>query len=81
MLAGGTAHSGEDAHVGAAAAQIGLMCLRISFSEGGGIAPQQRLRPHDHAGDAEAALRRLLGDEGPLQRTGIVNCAKTLRAS
>ena len=33
-----------------------------------GIPLQQRLRPHHHAGDAVAALRRLLLDEGALDR-------------
>ena len=33
-----------------------------------GLALEQRLRPHDHPGDAVAALRRLLVDEGALHR-------------
>jgi hypothetical protein len=36
------------------------------------------LRPHHHAGDAIAALRRLLLNEGALQRPGIFHRAKPL---
>ena len=46
------------------------MCARISASLGFGVALEQRLRAHDHAGDAVAALRGLLVDEGVLQRPG-----------
>ena len=54
--------------MGAAAAQIRLQLgadLRIGRL---GVFPQQRLRPHHHAGDAVAALRRLLFHEGALDR-------------
>ena len=39
---------------------------RISASLGFGVRLEQRLRAHDHAGDAVAALRGLLLDEGAL---------------
>ena len=68
IVAGGAAHGGEDAHVRAAAAEVGAHVLADLLVRGCRIASQQRLRAHDHAGDAVAALRRLLVDEGPLQR-------------
>ena len=47
-------------------------------SEAAGSRLQQRLRPHHHAGDAVAALRRLLGDEGLLHRAGRLDRAEPL---
>jgi hypothetical protein len=36
------------------------------------------MRGHDHPGDAIAALRRLLSDEGRLQRMRMIGRAETL---
>ena len=44
--------------------RLGASWARISSSVGRGVALEQRLGAHDHAGDAVAALRRLLGLEG-----------------
>jgi hypothetical protein len=40
-------------------------------------ARQQGLRAHHHPGDAIAALRRLLLDEGALYRAGLIRRAET----
>src|SRR5438128_1017294 len=39
-------------------------------------AVEQRFGQHDHAGDAVAALRRLLGDESGLQRVRVLGGAE-----
>src|SRR5690242_11617129 len=44
-----------------------------------GILPQQRRRAHQNAGDAVAALHRLLGNESPLQRVWVVGIAEALQ--
>ncbi len=54
--------------MGAAAAQIRLQLGADLLVGRLGIPLQQRLRPHHHAGDAIAALRRLLFHEGALDR-------------
>src|SRR4051794_35621747 len=68
----------DDAVMGAAAAEIGgkrgahfvLQRVRVALEQIG--------RGHDHAVDAIAALRRLLFDEGGLQRMRILDRAETL---
>ena len=52
------------------AANLGIRRRRILL--------QQRLGAHDHSGDAITALRRLLVDEGALQRAGILDRAQSL---
>ena len=72
----GAQHRGDDAIVGAAAAEIagqrlahvGLGRLRLAV--------EQFLGRHDHAVDAVAALRGLLVDEGLLQRMRLVDRAE-----
>jgi len=63
----------------AAAAQIWAHVLADLFVGRRAIAIEQRLRPHDHAGDAKAALRRLLIDERALEGGWIVECAEALQ--
>ena len=62
--------------MGAAAAQIWLHPAADFGISGRRVAVEQRLRAHYHAGDAIAALRRLLIDEGLLQRARLVFRAK-----
>ena len=69
---GGAAHRAQDAHVGAAAAEVGRQMGADLLLGRARVALEQRLGAHDHAGDAVAALRRLLGLEGVLQRAGLV---------
>ena len=72
----------QDAHVRAAAAQVGLQRRAdLGVRRRCGLFSQQRLRPHDHAGDAVAALRGLLFDEGALHRAGLVDACRAPRAS
>ena len=60
----------------AAAAQIGLhRCANIRVGRIV-ILLQQALRPHDHAGDAVSALRRLFVDECALQRPRVFDRAE-----
>src|SRR5262249_46226871 len=62
----------------AASAQIGFH-MRADLCLGGRRLPiKQGLRAHDHTGDAVAALRRLLVDEGLLQSPRLLRCAKPL---
>ena len=51
--------------------RLGARWARTSSSVGRGVALEQRLGAHDHAGDAVAALRRLLGLEGDRQQAGL----------
>ena len=62
--------------------RLGAMCARSSASVGRWLALEQRLRPHDHAGDAVAALGGLLGLESLAERAGLAVLAQALeRAS
>ena len=64
--------------MGAAAAQIEFeLGADLRFGRFG-VPLQQGLRPHHHAGDAVAALRRLLVDEGLLQLAGPLGRAEAL---
>ena len=58
--------------------RLGAMWSRISASVGGRVGVQQRLGAHHHAGDAVAALRRLLVDEGTLHQARRVGRAQSL---
>src|SRR5438132_5287562 len=62
----------------AATAEVRLQRLPDVGIRGVGLCLEQRLRPHHHAGDAIAALRRLLLDEGFLHRPWIVDRAQAL---
>src|SRR5688572_18932723 len=53
----------HDADVGPAAAQVRLQVAADVGLARVAVRSEQRLRAHDHAGDAKAALRRLLVDE------------------
>src|SRR4029453_1182584 len=57
---------GEDAAVPGAAAEVAGDGLAQGQLVGVGLAVQQVVDGHDHAGDAEAALHRPLLDKGPL---------------
>ena len=71
----------EDAHMRAAAAEVRLH-VRPDVGVGGiDVLPEQCLRAHHHAGDAIAALRRLLLDECPLHGAGILDRAEPLDGS
>ena len=76
---GGAMHRAQDAHMGAAAAEIRLHLGADLLVGRLGISPQQRLRPHHHAGDAVAALRRLLFHESALDRRRRLDGAETLQ--
>src|SRR5271155_2075333 len=65
-------HGAQNAHMAAAAAQIGFEPGANLGVAGMRISLQQRLRPHHHAGNAVTALRRLRLDEGLLDRRGLV---------
>src|SRR5262249_37548084 len=60
----------KDAHMCAAAAQIGLHVTADLIVGQVGIFLQQRLRAHDHSGNAIATLRRLLVNESLLKCAG-----------
>ncbi len=70
MVAAARRTAAQDAHVGAAAAEVDRHAradLRLARVR---VALQQRLGAHHHAGDAVAALGGLLVDEGALHRAG-----------
>ena len=68
----------DDAVVGAAAAEIaGERLAHVGFGRLR-LAVEQLLGRHDHAVDAVAALRRLLVDEGLLQRVRLLERAEPL---
>ena len=76
---GGPVHRAQDAHMGAAAAEMRFQFgpnLRVGRL---GVFLQQRLRPHHHSGNAVAALRRLLFHEGALDRRGRIDRAQTFK--
>ena len=52
--------------------RLGIMWRRICVVRRRRVFFQQRLRAHDHSGDAIAALRRLLVDERTLQRARVL---------
>ena len=79
---GGAADCAQDAHVRAAAAEIGLHVRGGSRRRSApGCARSSACARMIMPGDAIAALRRLLVDEGLLQRAGIVRRARAPRAS
>ena len=67
MAVGDALHRTDDAHMGAAAAQIAVQRLLDVVARRMRIPVEQRLRGHDHATDAVAALGGLLVDESLLQ--------------
>src|SRR6266540_7412982 len=68
-------HRANDARVGAAAAKVvGERRTHVRLARPR-IAIEQLFRRHDHATNAVAALRRLLLDEGTLQRMRLVERA------
>src|SRR5215510_4675665 len=76
--AGRALDSGQDAHVGAAAAEIvGERLANVGVARLA-VAREQRHRFHDHAIDAVAALRRLCIDEGLLHRMRPLRRAQAL---
>src|SRR5262245_37232441 len=75
-FAGRAQHGRDDAVVGAEAAEISGKSHADILHGRYRISIDQRLRRHDHAVDAIAALGRLLGDEGALQRIRLVDCSQ-----
>src|SRR5215831_7188219 len=75
---GGAQHGANDAVVGAAAAQVERQALAHLCIGRMWVAVEQRLRGHQHAVDAVAALRGLLVDEGLLQRMRLLHRAEPL---
>src|SRR5579862_6832256 len=68
----------QNPHVRAATAEVRRHVAANLGVARRGIRVEQRLRAHDHAGDAIAALRRLLVEERALQRIRIVHAAQRL---
>src|SRR6266478_10071688 len=64
-----------------ASAEIALQLGADISIRNDGIVLEQSLRPHHHAGNAVAALRGLLGDEGALHWAGIIGAAQSLHRS
>src|SRR5262245_29874670 len=71
-------HGSDDAIVRAAAAEIAVEALAHLLLARPRIGIEQCLRAHDHAVGAVAALRRLLADEGALERVRFVDRAQPL---
>ena len=77
--AGRAPHRGEDLQMRAAAAEVMRQRradLRLRRAR---VAPEQRDRRHDHAVEAVAALRALLGDEGGLDGVRRLDGAEPLQ--
>src|SRR5271165_7222934 len=75
-VSGRTQRRAHDLDMGAAAAQIILQRLRDLRFAWSWIDVEQRFRRHDHAIEAVAALRGLLGDEGLLHGIRMLARAK-----
>src|SRR5215207_3287714 len=77
--AGGALHRADDAHMRAATAEISRQCLPDVRFARLVVLVQQGGRRHHHAGDAVAALRRLLVEKGLLDGMWIVKRTQSLQ--
>src|SRR5262245_30754539 len=77
-LPGGALDGADDPLLAAAATQVGVHVLADLRLGGIGFLGEQGGPLHDHAAGAVAALQRLLGDEGSLQRVWLVLGAEPL---
>src|SRR5207247_5854722 len=78
VAARGRGHCVHDLHVAGAAADVAAERRRDRLAVVGAAVRDVRLRRHQQTGGAEAALGRVVVDEGGLHWVEVLRCAETL---